>query len=138
MRFKLQILTILAVAICALLPESVFAQLDASAISRAQRNGQEVGLGGANPFDTTGEEGEQMQDSTKIRRIRKPLESYYFNDSIRALPNFFWNIDRDMNDVKIQPLDTTLMNWRIDYPYYLNGVGDMTLGGLGQSTLAFN
>ena len=138
MRFKLQILTILAVAICALLPESVFAQLDASAISRAQRNGQEVGLGGANPFDTTGEEDEQQQDSTKIRRIRKPLESYYFNDSIRALPNFFWNVDRDMNDVKIQPLDTTLMNWRIDYPYYLNGVGDMTLGGLGQSTLAFN
>ena len=138
MRFKLQILTILAVAFCALLPESVFAQLDASAISRAQRNGQDVSLGGANPFDTTGEEGEQVQDSTKIRRIRKPLESYYFNDSIRALPNFMWNIDRDMNDVDIQPLDTTLMNWRIDYPYYLKGVGDMTLGGLGQSTLAFN
>ncbi|MBQ2430313.1 MAG: putative porin, partial [Alistipes sp.] len=44
----------------------------------------------------------------------------------------------DMNEVDIQPLDTTLMNWRIDYPYYLKGVGDMTLGGLGQSTLPFN
>ena len=76
MKFKLQILMILAVAFCALLPESVFAQLDASAISRAQRNGQDVSLGGANPFDTTGEEGEQPQDSTKVRRMRKPLESY--------------------------------------------------------------
>ena len=99
MKFKLQILTIMAVVLCALLPESVFAQLDASAISRAQRNGQDVNLGGANPFDTTGEEGEQQQDSTKVRKMRKPLESYYFNDSIRALPNFFWNIDRDMNDM---------------------------------------
>ena len=139
MRLRVQIFMIVAVAICSLLPMSVFAQLDARAISRAQRNGQEVGLGGTNPFDTTGEEGtEEQQDSSKVRRIRKPLESYYFNDSIRALPNFMWNVDRDMNDVKIQPLDTTLMNWRIDYPYYLKGVGDMSLGGLGQSTLPFN
>ncbi len=129
----------LVVAICSLLPLEVYAQLDARAISRAQRNGQDVGLGGANPFNTTeGEEEGEQGDSTKVRRIRKPLESYYFNDSIRALPNFMWNVSRDMNDVNIQPLDTTLMNWRIDYPYYLKGVGDMTLGGLGQSTLPFN
>ena len=49
-----------------------------------------------------------------------------------------WTIDRDMNNVNIQPLDTMLTSWRIDYPYYLKGVGDMTLGGLGQSTLPFN
>ncbi len=128
----------MVVAICSLLPSSVFAQLDARAISRAQRNGQEVGLGGANPFDTATEEGTEQQDSSSVRRIRKPLESYYFSDSIRALPNFMWNVDRNMNDVDIQPLDTTLMNWRIDYPYYLKGIGDMTLGGLGQSTLPFN
>ncbi len=56
MRLRVQIFMIVAVAICSLLPMSVFAQLDARAISRAQRNGQEVGLGGTNPFDTTGEE----------------------------------------------------------------------------------
>ena len=137
MRIKMQIFTILVMAICSLLPVSAFAQMDARTISQAQRNGQQVGLGGGNPFNAEEEE-EQPQDSTKIQRIRKPLESYYFNDSIRALPNFYWTVDRDMNDVNIQPLDTTLMNWRIDYPYYLKGVGDMTLGGLGQSTLPFN
>ena len=134
----MQIFTILVMAICSLLPVSAFAQMDARAIAQAQRNGQQVGLGGGNPFNTEEEGEEQPQDSTKIKRIRKPLESYYFSDSIRALPNFYWTIDRDMNEVDIQPLDTTLMNWRIDYPYYLKGVGDMTLGGLGQSTLPFN
>ena len=138
MRIKMQIFTILVMAICSLLPVSAFAQMDARAISQAQRNGQQVGLNGGNPFNTEEEGEEQPQDSTKIKRIRKPLESYYFSDSIRALPNFYWTIDRDMNEVDIQPLDTTLMNWRIDYPYYLKGVGDMTLGGLGQSTLPFN
>ncbi len=138
MRIKMQIFTILVMAICSLLPVSAFAQMDARAIAQAQRNGQQVGLNGGNPFNTEEEGEEQPQDSTKIKRIRKPLESYYFSDSIRALPNFYWTIDRDMNEVDIQPLDTTLMNWRIDYPYYLKGVGDMTLGGLGQSTLPFN
>ena len=138
MRIKMQIFTILVMAICSLLPLSAFAQMDARAIAQAQRNGQQVGLNGGNPFNNEEEGEEQPQDSTKIKRIRKPLESYYFSDSIRALPNFYWTIDRDMNEVDIQPLDTTLMNWRIDYPYYLKGVGDMTLGGLGQSTLPFN
>ena len=138
MRIKMQIFTILVMAICSLLPVSAFAQMDARAIAQAQRNGQQVGLNGGNPFNTEEEGEEQPQDTTKIKRIRKPLESYYFSDSIRALPNFYWTIDRDMNEVDIQPLDTTLMNWRIDYPYYLKGVGDMTLGGLGQSTLPFN
>jgi hypothetical protein len=115
----MQIFTILVMAICSLLPVSAFAQMDARAIAQAQRNGQQVGLNGGNPFNTEEEGEEQPQDSTKIKRIRKPLESYYFSDSIRALPNFYWTIDRDMNEVDIQPLDTTLMNWRIDYPITL-------------------
>ena len=139
MKFSTRILMIIVMAILSLSPISSFAQLDARALSRAQQRGENVGLGGANPFDSR-EEGEQEeeQDSTKVRRIRKPLESYYFNDSIRALPNFMWHVSREMNDVEILPLDTTLNNWRIDYPYYLEGTGDMTLGGLGQSTLPFN
>ena len=139
MKFSTRILVIIVMAILSLSPISSFAQLDARALSRAQQRGENVGLGGANPFDSR-EEGEQEeeQDSTKVRRIRKPLESYYFNDSIRALPNFMWHVSREMNDVEILPLDTTLNNWRIDYPYQLVGTGDMTLGGLGQSTLPFN
>ena len=140
MKIGLRILTLLAVAFLAALPTDAFAQLDARDIARSQRAGQGNALGGSNPFDTReqGEEGEEQRDTTRVRRDRKPLESYYFNDSIRALPNFMWTVDRDMNDVEIMPLDTTLTNWRIDHPYQLKGVGDMTLGGLGQSTLPFN
>lgn len=139
MRIDLRIFTLLAVAFLALLPADTFAQLDARDIARSQQSGQGNALGGSNPFDTR-EEGEEdgQKDSTRVKRIHKPLESYYFNDSIRALPNFMWTVDRDMNDVEIMPLDTTLSNWRIDHPYQLKGVGDMTLGGLGQSTLPFN
>ncbi len=127
-----------AILLGMLLPDIAHAQIDAAAIARAQRRGETTSLGGANPF-ATGEEGEgEPGDSTKTRRLRKALESYYFNDSIRALPNFMWTVDRDMNNAHIMPLDTTLSNWRIDYPYFLKGVGDMTLGGLGQSTLPFN
>lgn len=131
--------SVIAAVLFAALPREACAQIDASALARAQRNGQSVALGGSNPYDNNVEgEPEQEPDSTKTRRMRRPLESYYFNDSIRALPNFMWTVDRDMNDVKTGPLDTTITNWRIDYPYFMKGVGDMTLGGLGQSTMPFN
>ncbi len=95
-----------------------------------------AGQGGDPPVE--GEERKEEADSTKENKIRKPLESYFFNDSIRALENFAWNIDREFNKVYLVSLDTTLNNWRIDYPYNKEGVGDMTLGGLGQSTQPFN
>ena len=139
MKIASRIMILLVASIFALLPDLAYAQLDAAALARANRRGENVSLGGTNPFDPTqeGEEGEK-EDSTKVRKIRKPLESYYFGDSVRALPNFMWHVSREMNDVKIMPMDTTLEQWRIDYPYYRNGVGDITLGGLGQSTLPFN
>ncbi len=83
---------------------------------------------GENPADTTAQE----------KKKRKPLESYFFNDSIRALDNFFWTIDKEYNEVYTMPLDTALTSWRIDYPYNKVGVGDMSLGGLGQSTQPIN
>ena len=39
----------------------------------------------------------------------------YTHLSIRALPNFSWTISRDYNQVHINPLDTTLATFRIDY-----------------------
>ena len=91
-----------------------YAQVDASALMRAQRQGQQ-GLGqngmggyGQNPYDTgqPGSDGQQVDengnpvngeqaDSTKKKKPRKPLESYFFSDSIRSLRNFQWHIDRD-------------------------------------------
>lgn len=141
MKRLLYIALVMAMSVV-MLPSEAYAQLNAADISRAQRNGQNVSLGGESTYgnfadDGTGEP-QEGEDTTKVKRIRKPLESYYFDDSIRALPNFQWTVDRSMNEVRVAPLDTLLTNWRIDYPYYLKGVGDMTLGGLGQSTLPFN
>ena len=140
MKLSLRIFSlVVAMLAVAALSTPLYAQLDAAALARAQRQGQNVGLGGTNPYDMgEDEENGEKKDSTQVRKIRKPLESYYFSDSVRAWPNFQWNVDRFMNDVEIGPLDTLVTDWRIDYPYYREGVGDMTLGGLGQSTLPFN
>ena len=132
----------------ALLPEASYAQIDAAALARAQqRGGQGVDIYG-NPTQndmnmgregTEGTEGEQADSTdTKKKRERRPLESYYFDDETRALSNWKWTLDRDYNRVNIMPLDTTLNDWRLDYVFYRKGVGDMALGGLGQSTQAVN
>ncbi len=108
-------------------------------LMRAQQNGEKGLQYGANPFEQTDEEGEEnaeKQDTTKKeRKIRKPLESYFFNDSIRALNNFKWNVRHGYNRVVLQSLDTTLTDWRIDYPFYKEGVGDIAQGALGQTSL---
>lgn len=132
--------TLMLSAVCGV----AHAQVDASALMRAQRNGQNINGGyGQNPYENPEEqngEGEnkgEQADSTK-KRERKPLESYFFNDSIRALRNFQWNIDRDYNKVDIHPLDTTLTAWRIDYPHYRKRLGNNSVGGLGQASTEVN
>ncbi len=106
---------------------------------------------GGNPFEI--EEGDPLEgeagtppegkgkgeeaDSAKLK-IKKPLESYFFSDSLRALNNISWNVSRDYNEIYFAPLDTTLYDWRIDYPVYKEGVGDMMLGGLGQASQALD
>ncbi|MFI3247825.1 MAG: putative porin [Rikenellaceae bacterium] len=109
----------------------------------AQLDGEDTSsLYGANPYATEGEEGEEGEEGSgelpdslkKERKPKVPLESYFFSDEVRAQPNFKWNVNREFNRVEMQQIDTTLNNWRIDYPYYQKGVGDMTLGGLGQAT----
>jgi len=138
-RLAKYLLTILLPAIV-WAPATLHAQLDAKALLRAQQRGENSNLYGGNPFGQEQQEGEPKQetDSTREKRIRKPLESYFFNDSIRALPNFQWTLSRLFNRVRIEPLDTTLADWRIDYPFYREGVGDAPLGGLGQGSLPIN
>ena len=89
---------------------------DASTLQRAMREGQTGSLYGSNPYEETeGEEDtQQPQDTTKERKIRKPLESYFFSDSIRALNNFMWHVKRDFNRVEIGPLDNALTDCRND------------------------
>ena len=120
--FSNRILLVLLLDLLFAVPQAVRSQgFDAKTLMRAQQNGQSGNLYGNNPYEQQeGEEGEQQpQDTTKKeRKIRKPLESYFFNDSIRALNNFKWHISRDFNRVEIGPLDTTLTDYRIDYPFY--------------------
>ena len=140
------ILSAVAIVVAILLPDMSYAQLDAAAMARAQREGNTNGMYGAGipgmegMAGAEGAEGTEQADSTdtKKKRERKPLESYYFNDTTRALYNWKWNVDRYYNRVKIMPLDTTLADWRTDYVFYRNGVGDMALGGLGQSSQPIN
>ena len=146
-----QILAIGLVLVALAMPCALRAQ-DASTLMRSQRNANSNdpfsssmnnGYGG-NPYsDQSGDNTDpnaqgKQQDSTKKERIRKPLESYYFNDSIRALPNFQWHVSRDYNNVKVMPIDTTLAVWRLDYPFYREGVGDMAIGSLGQASQPTN
>ncbi|MBO5830896.1 MAG: putative porin [Alistipes sp.] len=130
-----------------MLPEVSYAQLDAASLARAQRGGNAVGVGtglpgmdGTNTADNLeGEEGAAADSTdTRQKRPRRALESYYFTDTVRALYNWKWHLDRDYNRVYVEPLDTTLDNWRIDYVFYRKGVGDMALGGLGQSSQPIN
>ena len=122
--------------------EAVAQGFNARDIMRAQRNGQGGQLYGSNPYEDStgeGEEGTEQQDTTKKeRKIRKPLESYYFDDSIRALPNFRWNVSDKFNRVHLMKMDTTLENFRIDYPFNLEDVGDIAQGALGQTSLPIN
>ena len=140
------ILSAVAVVVAMMLPDMSYAQLDAAAMARAQRNGENTNMYGAGipgmegMTGMEGEEGMEQADSTdtKKKRERRPLESYYFNDTTRALYNWKWNVDRYYNRVNIMPLDTTLADWRTDYVFYRKGVGDMALGGLGQSSQPVN
>ena len=127
------------------------AQLDASALMRGQQNaqrglnGMQTGQSGygTNPYENPeGEEGvpegEQPDSTKKKERPRKPLESYFFSDSIRSLRNFQWTIDRNTNKVNIAPIDTTLALWRLDYPHQHKRLGNNSTGGLGQASEEVN
>ena len=140
-------ISVLVVLFCAAFqPARVWGQSGNAArdLMNAQRNGEQTALGqaGANPFgeydEENGEEDGQTDTTQQEKRIKKPLESYFFSDSVRALPNFKWNIDPYANRVEIKGLDTMLRDWHIDYPYLQDGVGDVYLGNLGGATIPQN
>ena len=105
MRFT-RLIMVISLAVAILLPHSSYAQLDAASLARAQREQQRQGFGTDNSMgmnglpgmgqDMMGEEGMEGEatDSTdtKEKRERKPLESYYFEDTVRALRNWKWTV----------------------------------------------
>ncbi len=134
---------VLCVAIVVISVLNVGAQTAAD-IMRAQQDGEDdIYSYSTNPYDTDEDDEEHDHDhdghdhdkaDSVENKMRKPLESYFFSDSIRARSNFSWSVDPDYNRIKMQQIDTLLQDWRIDYPFYREGVGDMALGGLGQAT----
>ncbi|MFI3328578.1 MAG: putative porin [Rikenellaceae bacterium] len=141
-RFTLPLLALVAAVWCvSLFGGQTYAQTAAEIIAAQNEAGGLNNLN-ANPYDDGSsdmEEGqEQNQKERKPRKPKKPPESFFFSDSVRAMPNFKWNISKDFNRVELQKIDTTLNDWRIDYPYQKQGLGDMTLGGLGQATQPLN
>ncbi|MBO7263513.1 MAG: putative porin [Alistipes sp.] len=139
-----RILSVLCAVVATLLPLHSYAQMDARSLQRGNNGAMGQGMGTGMPGDPNymgdGSEEGAVGDTTqtKEKREKRALESYYFNDTVRALYNWQWTIDRDFDRVNISPLDTTLQDWRIDYVFYRKGVGDMALGGLGQSSQPIN
>lgn len=71
----------------------------------------------------------------KARRPKKPLESFYFDDSTRKQRIFAWTVSLDDNDITLRDLDTTLADFHIDYPFMRQGVGSASLGNLGGASI---
>ena len=123
---------------------AVAQNFNARDLNRAQRNGQGANLYGSNPFDQSNPDGEggeepETADTTKQeKRLKRPLESYFFGDSVRALPNFRYNVSDRFNRVQLIDMDTTLTDFRIDYPFLREDVGDISQGVLGESSLPIN
>lgn len=80
---------------------------------------------------------QQKADSTKKPKIRKPLESYFFDDSTRARSIFVWHPDLKYNEVKQSTIDTLIDGFQTDYPYQRlqGGIGSAYLGNLGGASI---
>lgn len=78
-------------------------------------------------------------DTTKRKpRIRKPLESFYFNDSLRAERIFAWTVDTKINDIQRVMVDTLIDDFQTDYNFMRDGVGSAYLGNLGGANIPLN
>ena len=134
---KYKIITVLAVFVmpfCAEVSGQSFNTLNPGMGDFNDMNFQTPGGIGANPFQT--EEGpldSARMDTTK--KERKPLESYFFNDSIRSQNNFAWNINMSMNRIEMTRIDTILYDFQVDYPFLKKDVGDAYLGNLGAPSI---
>ena len=80
---------------------------------------------------------EEQADSARVKEIM-PLESYFFNDSIRVRKHFRWVADTYTNHVKMEQVDTLLGDFQRDYVFQKEDVGDANMGILGGATTPLN
>ncbi len=87
-------------------------------------------------FDEEGNPITTDQDSTK--KVRKPLESYFFDDSTRVNTLFSWNVSMLRNEVRMIDIDTAITSLQVSYPFLRSGVGDAYQGNLGGVSIPLN
>lgn len=80
---------------------------------------------------------EEQTDSVKVKEIM-PLESYFFNDSVRVQKHFRWVADTYTNHVKMEKVDTLIGDFQRDYVFQREDVGDANVGILGGATTPLN
>ena len=125
---------------------SLFAQRPiTSSSSAAQQYGTMPGLAGQNQsqmqYGSIGgvvdnnATAQQTDTTQKKPKIRKPLESYFFDDSTRARNSFAWNVDLERNDINLIDVDTSMTGFQNEYPYLQNNVGSAYLGNLGAASV---
>ena len=79
-------------------------------------------------------------DTTK-KRERKPLESFYFDDSTRMLRIFAWTVDPAYNSIQRAEVDTMLSGtFQQDYSFMRidGGIGSAYLGNIGSAVMPLN
>lgn len=92
----------------------------------------------SNPFETTDETADSTQTKEKKAKIRKPLESYFFSDSVRNHNLFIWNVNTYKNDITLIDVDTIQNSFQHDYPFRYGTMGDATLANLGGPTISLD
>ena len=85
------------------------------------------------------QDGMQLGDSTKVKKPRKPLESYLFPDSlVWGKTVFAWNVDTRQNAIRRAKVDTTLTGTEINHPFRRDEVGDASQERLGGASIPYN
>jgi hypothetical protein len=102
-------------------------------LNQQQQQQQEAGT----PFFGEGTE-EMPGDTLKKKRPKKPLESYFFADSVRSRENMVWTVDMERNHIRIGHIDTLQRDFQIQYPFMKKGVGSAYLGNLGAPSRYLN
>ncbi len=107
---------------------------------------QTVSAQNPNQFDRNQQDLEKLQemmanrakkDTTK--KERKPLTSYFFNDSLKSKRIFAWNVNRYFNHIDTIAVDTMMQNFEQDYPFFhKTDVGSAWLGNLGAASIPLN
>lgn len=120
----------LAAAVLAILPLAGMGQNNGSTIIRYPVDNSSDNSSGLLPSQMI-----ERDTIDKARRPKKPLESFYFDDSTRARRIFSWKVSMDNNNIALQDMDTSIVNFQRDYPFMQQGVGSASLGNLGGASI---